>query len=71
MVPEQTPPTSPIVLPLRKDGTEPIHGAGESLTSTLHDFWSWAYSDLLSNALRGVLAEYAHQRIQLRVQTTR
>ncbi|AXG97954.1 hypothetical protein DVJ83_00840 [Deinococcus wulumuqiensis] len=22
------------------------------------DFWRWAYSDFLSNALRGVLAEY-------------
>ncbi|MBK9124776.1 MAG: hypothetical protein IPM16_16870 [Chloroflexi bacterium] len=25
---------------------------------TLGDFWSWAFSDVLSNAARGVLAEY-------------
>ncbi len=25
---------------------------------TVGDFWSWAYSDLLSNANRGVFAEF-------------
>ena len=34
---------------------EPITGLG---TSTFGDFWSWAYSDILSNANRSVLAEY-------------
>ena len=34
---------------------EPIAGLG---TSTFGDFWSWACSDILSNANRSVLAEY-------------
>jgi hypothetical protein len=25
---------------------------------TVNDFWQWAYSDLLQNTTRGVLAEY-------------
>ncbi len=58
MEPESPPsPMPPIVPPVRKLGSEPIHDDGEAISSTLRDFWSWAYSDLLSNALRGVLAE--------------
>jgi len=34
---------------------EPITGLS---TRTFGDFWSWAYSDILSNATRSVLAEY-------------
>ena len=33
---------------------EPILGAG----ATVEEFWAWAYSDLLANATRGVLAEF-------------
>lgn len=34
-------------------------GGGAGLNSIdPTDFWQWAYSDFLSNALRGVLAEY-------------
>lgn len=25
---------------------------------TINDFWSWAYSDLLNNTSRGILAEF-------------
>ena len=30
----------------------------DGLNTTIGDFWSWAYSDNISNANRGVLAEY-------------
>lgn len=36
---------------------EVISPTGETL-STLNDFWSWAYSDILGNAERGAIAEY-------------
>jgi hypothetical protein len=43
---------------LLRTGTEPFHEAGAPLGFTVADFWRWACSDLTSNALRGVLAEY-------------
>lgn len=46
-----------IVAPLL-DGQEPLHRDAEPLDRTVRDFWRWAHSDLLSNALRGCLAEY-------------
>ena len=33
-----------------------LHGASTGITVT--DFWSWAYSDLLNNTYRGVMAEF-------------
>jgi hypothetical protein len=39
-------------------GQEPLHRAGQPLDTRLLDFWRWSASDVLSNALRGVLAEY-------------
>jgi hypothetical protein len=41
-----------------KFGTEPFHRDGQSLDFDLLDFWRWSASDLVSNATRGVLAEY-------------
>ncbi|MGV9732678.1 hypothetical protein ACWDT5_01160 [Rhodococcus aetherivorans] len=41
-----------------KTGDEPLHESGRLLGQHLRDFWAWAYSDLLGNAMRGVLAEY-------------
>ena len=40
------------------NGNEPftLHGSGTSIM--LQDFWRWAYSDLLNNTHRGVLAEF-------------
>ncbi|MGY1792828.1 hypothetical protein ACI796_02440 [Geodermatophilus sp. SYSU D00525] len=35
-------------------GDEPIDGAG----ARLRDFWAWAYSDLRTNTVRPMLAEY-------------
>ncbi|MDB9494141.1 hypothetical protein PN441_17120 [Spirulina major CS-329] len=42
----------------RKRGDEPFVVNGEAIGKRLADFWQWSTSDLLSNALRGVLAEY-------------
>lgn len=41
-----------------KTGDEPILQHGQIMDATLRGFWTWACSDLLSNAMRGVLAEY-------------
>ncbi|MFD8159625.1 hypothetical protein [Streptomyces malaysiensis] len=41
----------------RRNGSEPIRTGRESV-STLGEFWSWACSNLASNTMRGVLAEY-------------
>jgi len=44
--------------PVRKSGTERFHDAGKALSFDVRSFWRWSTSDLLSNATRGVLAEY-------------
>ncbi|MFB7511740.1 hypothetical protein [Streptomyces sp. NPDC056144] len=41
----------------RRSGSEPIRAGGRTIGS-VSDFWSWACSDLTSNTMRGVLAEY-------------
>ncbi len=46
------------ISPARRIGDEPLHSNGESLGITLLDFWRWSSSDLVSNATRGVLAEF-------------
>ena len=42
----------------RRSGAEVFGLAGGLTSHTLLDFWQWSSSDLLSNATRGVLAEY-------------
>ena len=42
-------------LPPLLDPATPIPGVEDR---TVADFWSWAFSDLVSNATRGVVAEY-------------
>lgn len=42
----------------RRTGSECLVNANNVPISTLQDFWSWAYSDLISNTERGVFAEY-------------
>lgn len=44
--------------PLRLEGTELFEGTGAEIAPTLTAFWQWGASDLLSNALRGLLAEF-------------
>ena len=41
-----------------KPGTEQFQKDGQPLPTTLLDFWRWSASDLVSNATRGILAEY-------------
>jgi hypothetical protein len=40
------------------DGTEQFHSGGVVPGANVYDFWRWAYSDLASNATRGVVAEF-------------
>jgi hypothetical protein len=42
----------------RRTGDEHFKNNGQLLELTLLDFWQWSASDLASNVLRGVLAEY-------------
>jgi len=41
-----------------KTGNEPFHTDGDNLPQTLLDYWRWSGSDLVSNAQRGILAEF-------------
>lgn len=43
---------------MRKTGDEPIKFKGKDTGLRLRDFWSWGYSDLLDNTLRGSYAEF-------------
>ncbi|MDB4950430.1 MAG: hypothetical protein JWM27_3079 [Gemmatimonadetes bacterium] len=52
-------PGYPAITATRKTGEEPIiAGDGAAAGLRLADFWAWSASDLLSNATRGILAEY-------------
>lgn len=42
----------------RKTGDEVFFGSKKFSGLTLKDFWQWSTSDLVSNATRGILAEY-------------
>ena len=42
----------------RKTGNELFQSSGNNLPHRLSDFWKWAVSDLVSNATRGILAEF-------------
>jgi hypothetical protein len=42
----------------RKSGKEHFRYDFKNLNFTLKNFWQWAYSDLVGNVRRGVLAEY-------------
>ena len=41
-----------------KTGKETFLKNGRRSDFTLSDFWKWSSSDLLNNAMRGVLAEF-------------
>lgn len=43
---------------MRKTGDEPIRFKGRDTGLRLRDFWSWGYSDLLDNTLRGCYSEF-------------
>ena len=55
---QTTPLTYPKIDADRKTGDEPFTGVSAAPGLKLLDFWQWAASDLVSNAMRGVLAEY-------------
>ena len=42
----------------RLSGDEELTNSSSPRKSTVHDFWAWSSSDLLSNAKRGVFAEF-------------
>ncbi len=42
----------------RKNGEEKFHVNGNPLPHDLLSFWQWSASDLVGNAMRGILAEY-------------
>ncbi|MGB3976924.1 MAG: hypothetical protein WBM02_00225 [bacterium] len=46
------------IIPTLKCGDEPLHVSEKPLGYTLLDFWRWSVSDLVSNATRGILAEF-------------
>ena len=46
------------IQPVRRRGDEPLHTNGHPLGLSLLDFWQWSSSDLVSNATRGILAEF-------------
>ncbi len=46
------------IISSRKTGEEPFHRDGSPLGDKLLSFWQWSSSELVGNALRGVLAEY-------------
>jgi hypothetical protein len=50
--------TFPKASVVTKNGTEALHENGNATTFSLIDFWRWSFSDLLSNATRGVVAEF-------------
>lgn len=42
----------------RKSGQEVFESNGLSLDMNLLSFWQWSASDIIGNAMRGILAEY-------------
>jgi hypothetical protein len=42
----------------RRRGDESFHDGARDLRISLSEFWQWSFSDLVSNATRGVLAEH-------------
>ncbi len=54
---KSTNPLGPLQQKMLK-GHEAIHRTGSSLQPTVGGFWSWAYSNLAANNLRGHFAEY-------------
>lgn len=46
------------ITPTRKSGSERFRDGADELDFDLLSFWQWSASDLLSNATRGIVAEY-------------
>ncbi len=48
----------PLIKPSIMSGEEPIHQTGSPTGQKLLNFWQWQGSNLIDNAMRGVLAEF-------------
>ncbi len=48
----------PRIIQQPRSGPEKLHFNGKELDVSVHDFWRWSSSDLLSNTARGVFAEF-------------
>ncbi|MFO7867632.1 MAG: hypothetical protein R6U13_04600 [Desulfatiglandaceae bacterium] len=48
----------PVIKKKPMTGREPVHDNGNPIGPTLLEFWQWSASDLISNATRGILAEF-------------
>jgi hypothetical protein len=48
----------PPLVVTRKTGAEVFHFGQKALDFDLRNFWQWSASDLVSNAMRGILAEF-------------
>ncbi|MDO5146101.1 MAG: hypothetical protein Q4D60_03785 [Eubacteriales bacterium] len=48
-------------------GNEEFTLRGDKTGIRLSDFWSWAYSDLLNNTSRGVMAEFLVEKSLTRI----
>jgi len=48
----------PAIEVVRKGGNEKFRVDGIALPNNLLSFWQWSASDLIGNAMRGILAEY-------------
>ena len=59
---------SPIT-PSRKTGSEPFHDGPKDAGFDLRSFWQWSVFDLVSNATRGILAEYIVARAWVPIRT--
>lgn len=46
------------LVPALREGSQRFRSGGRDLPVTLLDFWRWSASDLVSNATRGILAEF-------------
>ncbi len=46
------------IVAAKKNGEERFHWSGTTTNLSLLDFWRWSTSDLVSNTMRGILAEY-------------
>ena len=48
----------PAIVLSQKSGDEKFTSGGRRMDLSLSDFWKWSVSDLISNATRGILAEF-------------
>jgi hypothetical protein len=55
---DEQPYTLGVLRVVQKEGSETLHLSGQPMGIRLLDFWRWSASDLISNTMRGVFAEF-------------